>query len=289
MVSLRDIRTRIKSVNSTEKITKAMKMVAAAKLKKAVDLAKKCRAYNDKMKYIVQNINSKKSTSEEHPFLIEKNESKAIKIIVVTSNRGLCGAFNNNVVKQAVLLSNELKEKNFNIDITTIGNKGFNSLKSIKNVNVENINDAWNCNMLKLAFNITNGLCNDFLGGKLNSAWLLYNYFVTPMTQIVKSEQILPIKISEEESSMNQVEYIYEPKKNELIDYLIPKYIESTLYQSFVESSASEHGARMCAMENATTNAKDMSKKLTLYYNRARQASITKELMEIIGGAEALK
>jgi F-type H+-transporting ATPase subunit gamma len=293
MASLKEVRGRIISVNSTQQITKAMKMVAAAKLRRAQDNIIKIRPYAEKLNTILNNLSETLDDSADNPFSSER-EVKNVLIIVVTSDRGLAGAFNTNVVKGAMNLINEkykAQAKSGNITLLPVGKKGrdFFMKKDMKvvadfsttflNLNFENARKAAEFAM------------NGFMNHEYDRVEIVYNEFKNVATQIIRQEQFLPIKrekaIAKNTSAAN-VDYIFEPSKEEIVSQLIPKSLKIQFYKSLLESNASEHGARMTAMDKATDNAKELLKELKLTYNRTRQAAITKEILEIVGGAEAL-
>jgi F-type H+-transporting ATPase subunit gamma len=293
MASLKEVRGRIISVNSTQQITKAMKMVAAAKLRRAQDNIIKIRPYAEKLNTILNNLSETLDDSADNPFSKER-EVKNVLIVVVTSDRGLAGAFNANVVKGTMSLINEkykAQAKAGNITVLCIGRKGFDffSKKDMKvvgdfsttflNLNFENARKAAEFAM------------NGFVHNEYDRVEIVYNEFKNVATQIIRQEQFLPIKrektIVKNVKAAN-VDYIFEPSKEEIVSQLIPKSLKIQFYKALLESNASEHGARMTAMDKATDNAKELLKELKLTYNRTRQAAITKEILEIVGGAEAL-
>jgi F-type H+-transporting ATPase subunit gamma len=293
MASLKEVRGRIISVNSTQQITKAMKMVAAAKLRRAQDNIIKIRPYAEKLNTILNNLSETLDDSADNPFSAER-EVKNVLIVVVTSDRGLAGAFNANVVKGTMSLINEkykAQAKSGNITVLTIGKKGrdFFTKKGMK------IEDDFSTIFLNLTFENTRKAAEFAMNGFVNNVYdrveIVYNEFKNVATQIIRQEQFLPIKrektIVKNAKAVN-VDYIFEPSKEEIVSQLIPKSLKIQFYKSLLESNASEHGARMTAMDKATDNAKELLKELKLTYNRTRQAAITKEILEIVGGAEAL-
>lgn len=290
MSSLRDIRKRIKSVKSTEKITRAMKMVAASKLRRAQEEVRKSRPYASKLNQVISHLARRIETSgeEPHPLLQNRVQTKSVEVMVMTSDRGLCGAFNANIYRRANRFVDQLKEKYDEVRISTLGKKGHEALIH----EGQDIRMHYEGALAKGDFfhakAIAEEICKHFVEKELDAVWLVYNEFKSALSQKVVVKQMLPVVQDGLVSETADVDYIYEPGKHALIDTLVPKHFSIELHQAFLESLASEHGARMTAMDNATRNAKDMTGKLTLKYNRARQAAITKELMEIIGGAEAL-
>ena len=283
MANLKEIRNRISSVSSTMQITSAMKMVSAAKLKKAQDAITAMRPYADKLTELLQNFSS--NLDDDNGSVYTKNrEIKNILIVAITSNRGLCGAFNSNILKQA----NELA-KNYakgDVSVMAIGKKANDSLsKEFKIVSNESkiFDDLNFTNVAQIA----QILMNKFKDGSVDKIELVYNKFKNAATQIVTTEQFLPIVTSNDQINNNQ-DYIFEPSKVEIVKTLIPKSLKTQIFKAIRDSFASEHGARMTAMHKATDNATELRDQLKLTYNKARQAAITNEILEIVGGAEAL-
>src|SRR5690606_8389703 len=283
------IRSRITSVNSTRQITAAMKMVSAAKLRRAQDAITQMRPYAQKLQEILQNLSSSLHVSE-NPYAAER-EVKRILIVSITSNRGLCGAFNNNVIKQAKNII--LQNPNARIQVLSIGKKSFDVFKKTDYVTgvgyptepykiYENLNFD-NASIMAQA------VMDKFEEGKLDKVYLVYNSFKNAAVQLLETEQFLPIvPPATTEESTSQIDYIFEPNKEEIVTELIPKSLKTQFYKAILDSNAGEHGARMTAMHKATDNASEMLKDLKLTYNKARQASITNEILEIVAGAEAL-
>jgi F-type H+-transporting ATPase subunit gamma len=293
MPNLKEVRNRIVSVNSTQQITKAMKMVSAAKLRKAQDRAMKIRPYAEKLNRILHNISESLTDATENIYAQER-EIKRVLIVAVTSDRGLAGAFNSNIVKGAYALVEQKYQQlsnEGNVDFLAIGKKGGEALtkKGLKT------NSDFQSIFLNLSFDTARKaseyVMNAYLECKYDRVEVIYNEFRNVATQIIRTEQFLPIKpttIGSFNLSHPEVDYIFEPSKEEIVKELIPKSLKVQFYKYLLESNASEHGARMTAMEKATENAKEMLKALKLTYNRSRQAAITKEILEIVGGAEAL-
>jgi F-type H+-transporting ATPase subunit gamma len=290
MANLKEIRNRIASVGSTMQITSAMKMVSAAKLKKAQDAITQMRPYAIKLQDILSNLSSSLDLSENA--YSENREIKNVLIVGITSNRGLCGGFNNNVIKQVNLLINN-DYKKANTKVLCLGKKIKDSFKNSDsyyiNSELAEVEDIFS----KLTFNnsaiITNSLMNTFVDGEFDKIIVVYNSFINAASQDVKSEQFLPILPPVLTGSESIGDYIFEPSKEEIVADLIPKSLKIQFFKGLLDSNASEHGARMTAMHKATDNAKEMKKSLTIGYNKARQAAITSEILEIVGGAEALK
>ena len=283
MANLKEIRNRISSVSSTMQITSAMKMVSAAKLKKAQDAITAMRPYADKLTELLQNFSSNLDADNGSVFT-KNRDIKNILIVAITSNRGLCGAFNSNIIKQV----NELA-KNYtkgNVSVMAIGKKANDSLsKEFKILSNESkiFDDLNFTNVTQIA----QVLMNKFKDGSVDKIELVYNKFKNAATQIVTTEQFLPIVTSNDQINNNQ-DYIFEPSKVEIVKTLIPKSLKTQLFKAIRDSFASEHGARMTAMHKATDNATELRDQLKLTYNKARQAAITNEILEIVGGAEAL-
>lgn len=288
MANLKEIRNRIASVGSTMQITSAMKMVSAAKLKRAQDAITQMRPYSEKLQEILQNVSSTLDLSENG--YSEVRAVKNVLIIAITSNRGLCGGFNNNIIKKVNnLLVTEYADKN--VTVLPIGKKIFDVVKRSNQVVTTaslGIDDFFADFTFKNASVIAEYAMEGFTSGKYDKVVIVYNRFVNAATQIVMNEQFLPIAQSENAQEANAADYIYEPSKAEIVEDLIPKSLKTQLYKALLDSHASEHGARMIAMNKATDNAKELKKTLTISYNKARQAAITNEILEIVGGAEAL-
>lgn len=288
MSSLRETKNRIKSVQSTEKITRAMKMVAASKLRRAQEAVLAPRSYADKLLAMVSSIASKmkNSDAEIHPLLASREKKERVLVLSLTSDRGLCGALNSSVVRSTHRFIFDHQDQFGDIAIATIGKKGFEGLNRLGLKIEKNYGSNSGVFDYETASSIASELCERFLKQDLDAIYLVYNEFKSAINQDVVVKQLLPVKRQEEPQVM--VDFLYEPDQKELLESLVSKHFATMLYQAFLESYASEQGARMTAMDNATRNAKEMTEKLTLQYNRARQAAITTELMEIIGGAEAL-
>lgn len=284
MANLKEIRNRITSVSSTMQITSAMKMVSAAKLKKAQDAITAMRPYSEKLTELLQNLSASLEGDIGGDFTTQRPVQNVL-IVAITSNRGLSGAFNTNIVKESRRLAqNEYAGKN--VTFFTVGKKGNDLLRKTYPVIVNNNTVFDNLTFDNVA-EIADQLTKMFLDGNYDKIVLVYNQFKNAATQIVKAEQFLPLSpIATVEAST--VDYIYEPGKEEIIMTLIPKMLKTQLYKAIRDSFASEHGARMTAMHKATDNATELRDQLKLSYNKARQASITNEILEIVGGAEAL-
>jgi F-type H+-transporting ATPase subunit gamma len=285
MANLKEIRNRITSIGSTMQITSAMKMVSAAKLKKAQDAITAMRPYSSKLTELLQNLSATLDEDAGGSFSKER-EVKKVLLVAITSNRGLCGGFNSSITKEVTKTVAE-KYANVTVDILTIGKKGNDSLSKQFTV-IDNRNDIYDDLTFDNVSNIAEKLMDLFIDGSYDKIEVVYNQFKNAATQIPQVEQFLPIKPIEEGEAISNSDYIFEPSKEEIILALIPKSLKTQLYKSVRDSFASEHGARMTAMHKATDNAKDLRDELLLTYNKARQAAITNEILEIVGGAEAL-
>jgi len=290
MASLDDLKKRIASVKSTQKITKAMKMVAAAKLRKAQESAEKGRPYSEKMNNVILNLSNGISDKENAPKLLSGTGNDKIHLcVVITSDRGLCGGFNSNIIKKAKSYFLKVLEEGKELKIITVGSKGNDQLKRIYGEKIiENISfkESKNANYFD-ADKIGKTVIKKFEAGEFDICTIFYNQFKNVITQIPQAQQIIPLNNEEEENS-SDVSYEFEPDEDEILSNLLPKNISTQIFKAMLENSASEQGSRMSAMDNATRNAGEMVDKLTIEYNRSRQAAITKELIEIISGAESL-
>ena len=293
MASLKEIRTRVISVKSTRQITSAMKMVSAARLRKSQDAILQIRPYANKLRDILEKLDRGSDSYKENIFFEEKKIEKVL-IVVITSNRGLCGAFNANVIKKTLQVVNEKyksQNDNENLDIISIGKKGSDYLVYRKYNVVKSYVDIFD----KLSFEhvspIIKEIINDYAVGHYDRIELIYNQFKNAGLQILVEKQYLPILHEEkiEDRFEDTVDYILEPTKDYIIKKLIPRSLKIEFYENLLDSIASEHGARMTAMHKATDNASDLIRELQMQFNKARQASITKEILEIVAGAEALK
>ena len=291
MPSLKDLRNRITSVKSTQKITKAMKMVAAAKLRKAQENAEKSRLYSEKMNEIITNLKSSITDKSSAPrLLIGNNDNKRFLCVIMTADRGLCGGFNSNICKKSKEYINNLLKDNREVKIITVGSKSFDQMKR----------NYGNCIIEKLTFKnqreikvtdaqkISNKIISMFHKNEFDVCTIFYSKFKSVISQEPIEQQIIPVKNNNNDKITNDQNYEYEPDQEEILDSLLPKNITTQIFKGLLENAASEQGARMSAMDNATRNAGDLIDKLTINYNRSRQAVITKELIEIISGAETL-
>ena len=284
MANLKEIRIRIGSVSSTMQITSAMKMVSAAKLKKAQDAITAMRPYSTKLSELMKSFSGASgSTSKSYT---ESRELRNVLVVAISSNRGLCGAFNANISKQIAVFKTQQKFKSSKIDFLTIGKKINDTLSKTDTI-IQNNSDVFEDLKYENVSQIADQLIELFVSKKYDHIEIVYNSFKNAATQIIKSEQFLPIPINESEGSEN-LDYIFEPSLESIANTLIPKSLKMQLFKAIRDSFASEHGARMTAMHKATDNASELRDELKLTYNKARQASITNEILEIVGGAEAL-
>ena len=290
MPNLKEIRNRIVSVGSTMQITSAMKMVSAAKLKRAQDAVTKLRPYASKLKELLQNLSAVTDPSENK--FAKINESKSVLIVAVTSNRGLCGGFNNNIIKRVqFLIQNDFKEND--VKVLCLGKKVKDVIKKTPNYFITEelsaVEDIFSDLTFDRASTIANELMELYKQQQFSKIVVVYNRFVNAATQAIETEQFLPVlEVKQEEGVSVAQDYIFEPNKEDLVAVLIPKSLKIQLFKALLDSNASENGARMTAMHKATDNANDLQKSLKLSYNKARQAAITNEILEIVGGAEAL-
>ena len=288
MPNLKAIRKRIASVKSTQQITRAMKMVAAAKLRRAQDRIVAARPYTEKMESLVQNLVVRAGADIKHP-LLEVREPKKVQLISFASDRGLCGAFNTNLIKTAERFMAETRKNGQEAVLTAVGRKAFDYFNkrkySIKDkyLNVSSAND------FSTAQVIARDIVSQYTGKECDKVVVIFSQFYSPMKQRPVLKEILPVPTGAEETPTGELplEFIFEPPAGQLMADLLPKFVEVQVYRAVLDNLASEFGARMTAMENATSNADEMISSLTLKYNRARQEAITKELMDIVGGAEA--
>ncbi len=291
MPSLKDLKIRIDSVKSTRKITKAMQMVAAAKLRKAQEAAERGRPYAEKMRSIVSNLaSSVKNISKDNKFLGDGRDSDRYLLIVATAERGLCGGFNSSIVKLAKSRIAELASQNKEIKILTIGKKGREQLnREFESLFIGHIDLSNEKNItIDTARKISTDIISRFEDHEFEVAEIFYNRFASVISQIPSSYKLLPVAFNEKEADISNVSFNFEPDEDEILSEIIPKSIATSIFSVLQENAASEQGSRMAAMDNATRNAGEMIDKLTIDFNRSRQAAITNELIEIISGAEAL-
>ena len=291
MASLKEVRTRIRSVKSTQQITKAMKMVAASKLRKAQDAILQLRPFTEKLSEILQNVVRSAEDSSPSPFA-EIRDVERVLIVIITSDRGLCGAFNSNVIKKTLALIEE-EYRSFHdsgqLYLLPIGQKGYEYFKKRGFNVIEEYSQLFSQLSFDNVKEAADSAMDSFLNRELDKVVLVYNEFKNVATQILCVEQFLPLTADTDENEQNMTaDYIFEPSKSDIKQDLIPQSLRIQFYKAVLESNASEHGARMTAMEIATENADEILSDLQILYNRTRQAAITKEILDIVGGAEAL-
>ena len=285
MANLKEIRSRITSVGSTMQITSAMKMVSAAKLKRAQDAITQMRPYANKLTELLENLSASLDADDGGSYSKERT-IKNVLLVTITSNRGLCGGFNSYIIKSAKALMNDEFE-NVNVEVLSIGKKSSEHFTK-NDFNVVSTHDAlFNDLTFENVSNVADDIMQQFVDGNYDKVILVYNQFKNAATQIIMNENYLPIQTTSNEGEQIG-DYIFEPGKKEIVEELIPKSLKTQLFKAILDSHAAEHGARMTAMHKATDNASELKKDLTLTYNKARQAAITGEILEIVGGAEAL-
>lgn len=285
MASPKTIRKRISSVKSTQQITKAMKMVSAAKLRRAQEAATQARPYSEKLGELLRAV-AARAGDVTHPLLAVRAEQRKIDLLIVTGDRGLCGGYNANLIRKAETFLRE--HRSAEVRLTIVGRKGFDYFKKRAVTIAEQHVNLFGGPSHDLAAQLAAKFSTEFAAERSDAVYVLYSQFRSALSQVPTVEQLLPLADAPGEKE-SLAEYLYEPDPASLLDRLLGQYVVTLIDHAFIESVASEHGARMTAMESATSNASDMINRLTLAMNRARQAAITKELMEIIGGAEALK
>jgi F-type H+-transporting ATPase subunit gamma len=288
MPSLKDIKKRIASVKNTRQITKAMKMVSAAKLRRAQEAIVAARPYAAKMQQVLSSL-ALREEAEAHPLLMAREKNRAL-VVLMTADRGLCGGFNANISKAAerFIRSNEAGFADY--ELTIIGRKGRDILKSRAGMNIGKVYEQITGNIsYPTAALIGQEIIENYVASKYDAVFIVFNAFRSAISQDVTVQQLLPVVPRPQEEGAPAIDYIYEPGRSEVLAQILPKHIEVQVFRALLESLASELGARMSAMDSASKNASEMIGKLTLQYNRARQAAITKELMEIISGAESIK
>ena len=291
MAGLKEIRIRIASVKTTRQVTSAMKIVSAAKLKKAQDAVSQIRPYANKLHGILTSLSSSLENSEDSIFTQQREPEKVL-IILITSNRGLCGGFNSNISKNAAKLVHEKysdQYKRGNVSFLSIGKQGGRQLKHLNMSVADSNNEIFDKLNFENVAAFANQVLADFEAGKFDRVELVYNQFKNAAVQIQTTEQFLPVELGDDTSSKNNADYIFEPSKEYIVKVLIPRILRIQFYKAIIDSFVAEHGARLTAMHKATDNATELLSYLTLQYNKARQASITGEILEITSGAEALK
>ena len=286
MASGKEIRTQIKSVQNTQKITRAMEMVAASKMRKAQDRMQSARPYAEKIRNVIKHLHHA-HPEYRHPFMVER-EAKRVGFIVITSDRGLCGGLNTNALRKLVTTMGEWSGKGAEVDVCTIGSKGFGFLKRFSANIVSQTSQLGDTPRIEDLIGTVKVMLDAYSEGKLDRLYLVYNEFVNTMTQSPTIEQLLPLPASEEKELKHYWDYIYEPESKEVLNDLMVRYIENQVYHGVVENLASEQSSRMVAMKSASDNAGKIIDDLQLRYNKARQAAITQEISEIVGGAAAV-
>lgn len=295
MANLKEIRSRIKSVKNTQKITRAMKLVAAAKLRRAQDAVEASRPYASKMREVISQLASAIDENEEHPLFRQEETPDRCLIVVISSDRGLCGAFNSQLFRKISSFRAKSADSYSGIPVASIGRKGREWARREKIPTMLELGVMESVPDVANARKLTEMVIEAFVNEEVDRVYLVFNEFVSALSQEAVFEQILPLSaddlvtLADETEDESSTEYIFEPGQDELLEVLLPQYVQSQVYRAFLESMASEQGARMTAMDNATNNANDLIERLTLERNRARQAMITTELMEITAGAEAIK
>jgi F-type H+-transporting ATPase subunit gamma len=284
MANLKEIRNRISSVSSTMQITSAMKMVSAAKLKKAQDAITAMRPYSNKLTELLQSLSATLDADSGSKYSVQREVNNVL-VVAITSNRGLCGAFNSNIIKQTNVLINDVYADK-NVSVLAIGKKSNDAFTKQDKV-IANKSEVFDDLTFENVAEIAEMIMDKFVEGEYDKVELVYNSFKNAATQIIMTEQFLPIVAIEGEENVNS-DYLFEPSKQEIVEALIPKALKTQLFKGIRDSFASEHGARMTAMHKATDNATELRDQLKLTYNKARQAAITNEILEIVGGAEAL-
>jgi len=283
MANLKEIRGRITSISSTMQITSAMKMVSAAKLKKATDAIVMLRPYSEKLQEIIENV-SATTDLEEVSTYTEQREVQRVLYVVVTSNKGLAGAFNSSVIKA---LNQSIVNAPYEIEIMTVGKKVYDAVRRNRKV-YDNQSAIFDGMSFEAVSGFMENVMRDYRDGRFDKVFVVYNKFINAATQEVKTDQVLPIAMPEKTETAN-TDYLFEPNAKEILEVLMPKSIKTQVYKAILDSIASEHGARMTAMHKATDNAQALKNDLVIFYNKARQAAITNEILEIVSGAEALK
>lgn len=287
MANLKAIRKRIQGVTGTQQLTRAMKLVAAAKLRKAQEAAVAQRAYADRLAEMINQVGSR-LTEDAHP-LLAKRDRKHVLLVAFTSDRGMCGAFNLNVCRAVEQFLADHREEIPHIDLAVIGKKGYEYLTRRDHAVLDYHDSIFADVSYENIASIGTDLCQRYIDGQYDALYVMFNWFRSAVVQKLTRRQVLPVELPEDDGDTALIEHVFEPDRVSLLDTLMPMHVNVQLYQALLESVASEMGARMTAMDNATNNAGDLIKRLTLIYNKARQETITRDLMDIVGGAEALK
>jgi len=287
MPSSKEIRTKIKSVENTRKITKAMEMVAASKMRKAQERMRAARPYGEKIRRVAANM-SNAFTEYRHPYLVERETVKTVGLIIVTSDKGLCGALNSNVLRLGINKLREWDQAGIKVKLTAIGNKGFGLLQRAKGDIVSHVTGLGDTPVMDKLIGPVKVMLDAYTNGEVDRLYIVYTRFINTMKQEAQFEQLLPLSGEMSEARQVSWDYVYEPEPKAVIEALLTRYIEALIYGAVAENMASEQSARMVAMKAASDNAKNVIGELKLVYNKTRQAAITKELAEIVGGAAAV-
>ncbi|NKC11301.1 MAG: F0F1 ATP synthase subunit gamma [Gammaproteobacteria bacterium] len=287
MAGAKEIRTKIRSVQNTQKITKAMEMVAASKMRKAQDRMAAARPYADKIRHVIEHVRSA-NAEYKHPYLTEREPIKRVGYIVVSTDRGLCGGLNSNMFRMLIAELRGWEQKSVEMDICCIGTKAMQFFARIGGNVLAKVNQLGDQPSSEEFIGTVKAMLDAYTEGKVDRVFLVYNRFINSMSQNALSEQLLPREASGEQEMAHHWDYIYEPEAAEVLDFLLGRYVESLVYQAVVENIACEMAARMVAMKSASDNAGSLIDELNLAYNKARQAAITQELSEIVGGAAAV-
>lgn len=286
MASGKEIRTQIKSIKNTQKITRAMEMVAASKMRKAQNRMQSTRPYADKMRNVIGHLHLA-HPEYKHPFMVER-EANRVGVIIVTSDRGLCGGLNTNVLRNSVAEMKQWSDNNIDVDVCAVGSKGLGFLKRLGANIISEVSHLGDAPRIEDLIGTVKIMLDAYSEGSLDRLFIVYNNFVNTMTQQPVVDQLLPLPGEDDELLKHHWDYIYEPDSKEVIDDLMTRYIESQVYRAVVENIASEQSSRMVAMKSASDNAGSLIDELQLKYNKARQAAITQEISEIVGGAAAV-
>ena len=287
MASGREIKTKIKSVQNTRKVTRALEMVSASKIRKAQERMKTSRPYARAMKQVIGHL-AQANSDYQHPFMVERQDVKRVGYIIISSDRGLAGGLNNNLFRKTLGEVRQWQDKGAEIDVVTIGQKASVFFRRIKVNMVGSVSHLGDNPRLDQLIGVIKVMLDAYTEGKLDRVYLVYNDFVNTMTQRAAFDQLLPLPEADTQVSHHDWDYLYEPDAQTVLDHVITRYIESLVYQAVLENVASEHAARMVAMKAASDNANKLIGDLQLVYNKARQAAITQEISEIVGGAAAV-
>ena len=287
MAGGREIKTKIKSVQNTRKVTRALEMVSASKIRKAQERMKASRPYARAMKQLIGHL-AQANTDYRHPYLIQRTDIKRVGYIVVSSDRGLAGGLNNNMFRKLLVEFRALQEQGIEVDVVTIGQKASVFFRRIKVGMLASVTHLGDAPKLEQLIGVIKVMLDAYTGGKVDKVFLAYNDFVNTMTQKATFDQLLPLPPAETQMARHEWDYIYEPDAESVLEHVLTRYIESLVYQAVMENVASEHAARMVAMKAASDNANKLIDTLNLVYNKARQAAITQEISEIVGGAAAV-